>query len=169
MTILLAKLTSFMCVPVLADLLLLFSPIRLSVCMCENSGTAERIFMKLGIGKLKKKMIGPFRLWLKSDDSSRHLEWRSQAIFFSILWRLTWGVTCEMFVTAKEFEPGAVEEREVHILCSALFFFLGSVAIFEIIKQGGKKLPEFFFFQRVRYLTSQQVMLARRLSNSVFK
>jgi len=50
MNALLAKLTSFRCVPVLADLLLLLSPIRLSVCMCDNSGTTERIFMKLGIG-----------------------------------------------------------------------------------------------------------------------
>ena len=52
-------------------------------------------------------------------------------------WRLTWRVTLEVFVTAKEFEAEAVEEREVHILCSA-HFFLG-IAVLEIIKQRGKK------------------------------
>jgi hypothetical protein len=51
-TTLLARLTSFR--RVVADLLLLLSPIRLSVCMCDNLGTVERIFMKLSIGKLKK-------------------------------------------------------------------------------------------------------------------
>jgi hypothetical protein len=55
-TTLLAKLASFRCFPVLADLLLLLSPNRLSVCMCDNLGNAERIFMKLVNGKLKKKL-----------------------------------------------------------------------------------------------------------------
>jgi hypothetical protein len=50
------KLASFRRVPVLADLLLI-SPIRLSVCMLDNSGAAERIFMKLDIGKFSEDLL----------------------------------------------------------------------------------------------------------------
>jgi hypothetical protein len=39
------------------------------------------------------------------------------------IWRLTWRVTRELFVTANEFGAKAVEERELHILCSVRFFF----------------------------------------------
>jgi len=45
----------------------------------------------------------------------------TSGVFMSFL-RLTWRVSREMFVTAKEFEAEAVEEREVHILCSAHSF-----------------------------------------------